>query len=173
MRVNSGKYKGRKLKGFSIAGTRPTMARVKESVFAMLQQEIANKSVLDLFGGSGSLGIEALSLGASSCVFVDNNKIACDTIRENTKGILGVEILKKDFLEYLKNTEKSFDLILLDPPYQENLIAPSMKIIEARNLLKQNGILLCEYEKEEFSSSYSLWKEKKYGSKNVRIYKNN
>lgn len=173
MRVISGIYKGRNLKGFTIEGTRPTMARVKESVFAMLQNEIQGKKVLDLFAGSGALGIEALSNGAMSCLFVDNNKIACDTLKENTKGMKQVSILKADFLTYLKNTKEQFDLIFLDPPYNKNLLVPAITLIEERNLLRKNGLLFCEYEKEEFTSTFSLWKEKKYGSTYIRIYKNN
>ncbi len=173
MRVIGGKYKGRKLDGFTMEGTRPTMDRVKESIFAMLQQNILDKNVLDLFGGSGSLGIEALSLGAASCIFVDNNKIACKTIYENARDMKGVTIREMDFLTFLKSTDKAFDLILLDPPYQKNLLAPSIEVIEKRGLLKKQGILVCEYETEEFTSSYSLWKERKYGTKMVRIYKNN
>lgn len=173
MRVISGIYKGRNLKGFMIEGTRPTMSRVKESVFAMLQNDLQNKKVLDLFAGSGALGIEALSGGASSCVFVDKNQIACDTIKENTKGMQQVSIIKKDSLSYLKNTRETFDLIFLDPPYQENLLAQAIEIIESRNLLMKEGILVCEYEKEAFISTFSLWKDKKYGSTMIRIYKNN
>lgn len=173
MRVISGKYKGYNLKGFDINGTRPTMQRVKESVFGIINPYILNKKVLDLFGGSGALGIEALSNGASACTFIDTNKIACDIIRYNTKKISGVNIIKMDSLKYLKETNETFDLIILDPPYDKNLIAPSIKIIEEKNLLNKDGMILCEYEKEEFTCSYEIWKEKKYGSKNIRIYKNN
>lgn len=173
MRVISGIYKGRNLKGFTIEGTRPTMARVKESVFAMLQNDLQKKKVLDLFAGSGALGIEALSGGASSCVFVDKNKVACDTIKENTRGMNQVSVLKRDSLSYLKSTNETFDLIFLDPPYQENLLAQAIEIIENRGLLKKEGILVCEYEKEEFTSTFSLWKDKKYGSTIIRVYKNN
>ena len=96
MRVISGKYKGRLLDGFNINGTRPTMDRVKESMFAMIQNYIKDKVVLDLFAGSGSLGIEALSNGAKICYFVDNNKIAIDIIKKNTNGIDNKVIFKKD-----------------------------------------------------------------------------
>lgn len=171
MRVISGRYKGKNLKGFAIDGTRPTMSRVKESLFAMIAFKLENASVLDLFAGSGSLGIEALSMGASKCTFLDKNKIACDTIKENTKGMEGVTIIKNDFLSYLKSTSDTFDVILLDPPYQANFIGEALPIIEKRNLLKEDGIIVCEYEKEVFSSTYSIWKEKRYGDKWIRIYR--
>lgn len=173
MRVISGIYKGKNLKGFAIDGTRPTMARVKESVFAMLQGHLQKKKVLDLFAGSGALGVEALSGGASSCVFVDKNKIACDIVKENTKEMEHVSVLRMDFLLYLKSTNEKFDLIFLDPPYHENLLAQSIEMIEKRNLLMEDGFLVCEYEKEEFTSIFPLWKEKKYGSTYIKIYKNN
>ena len=83
MKIISGKYKGRNIVGYDINGTRPTMDRVKESLFAMIQNYIDNSNCLDLFAGSGNLGLEALSNGASSCTFIDNNKIAIKTIKDN------------------------------------------------------------------------------------------
>ena len=87
MHIISGKYKGKKLKGFDIDGTRPTMDRVKESVFAMIQGVLPGSKVLDLFSGSGALGIEAISNGASKGVLVDNNSISVKTIKENIKNM--------------------------------------------------------------------------------------
>ena len=133
MRVISGIYKGRNLNGFDIEGTRPTMDRVKESMFASIQSYIKDSVVLDLFAGSGSLGIEALSNGCSICYFVDNNKIAIDTINKNTFDINNKVILNKDYksaLEYFKNNNIKFDLILLDPPYKNNLLNDAIKYIE-------------------------------------------
>ena len=88
MRVISGKYKGRKLKGFDILGTRPTMDRVKESLFGIIQNYITDKTCLDLFAGTGALGIEALSMGAKECYFVDNNSEAIHILKENTYNLL-------------------------------------------------------------------------------------
>ena len=107
MRVISGKYKGRILEGFDIKGTRPTMDRVKESMFASIQLYLKDSICLDLFAGSGSLGIEALSNGAKKCYFVDNNKIAIEKIKKNTLGIDNKEIIQKDCFKALlefKNT---------------------------------------------------------------------
>ena len=92
MRVISGKYKGKKLDGFNIEGTRPTMDRVKESMFALIQNEIKDAICLDLFAGSGSLGIEALSNGAKKCYFVDKNQIAIETIIKKQKDKTNKEI---------------------------------------------------------------------------------
>ena len=119
MRVISGKYKGKNLQGFDIDGTRPTMDRVKESLMAMIQGYIPDSVCLDLFGGSGSLGIEAISNGAKSCVFCDNNQIAINTMKENTKMIKeDIQIIKTDYQTYLNNTNTRFDIIFLDPPYK-------------------------------------------------------
>ena len=172
MRVISGKYKGKNILGFDINGTRPTMDRVKESMFASIQNYIKDSIVLDLFAGSGSLGIEALSNGASKCYFVDNNKIAINTINKNIKDIDNAIVLKydyKDALKYFKDNNIKFDLILLDPPYKDNLLNDAIKLIEEYDLL--NGILVCEVEDYEINTNYELIKDKKYGSKEVKVYK--
>ena len=170
MRVISGKYKGRFLNGFNINGTRPTMDRVKESMFAMIQDYLKDAIVLDLFAGSGSLGIEALSNGASKCYFVDNNQMAIDTIKKNTIGIDDTVILKKDCFKALENFDIKFDIILLDPPYHDNLINKTLKKIKYYNLLNEKGIIVCEVE-EEIKTDYKIIKEKKYGSKKVIVLK--
>ena len=176
MRVISGKYKGKNLIGFDINGTRPTMDRVKESLFGIIQNKLNNSIILDLFAGSGSLGIEALSNGASSGYFVDNNIKLIDILKKNTSDIEGVQIIKKDYIDALKyffDNGIKFDIIFLDPPYSMNLINNSIKLIEEYNLLNDNGIIVCEYEKEVFDYNYKLIKEKKYGSKNIKILLNN
>jgi len=175
MRVISGIYKGKNILGFNIDGTRPTMDRVKESMFASIQNYIKDSVVLDLFAGSGSLGIEAISNGCKMCYFVDNNKIAIDTINKNTIDIKNKIILNKDYksaLEYFENNNIKFDLILLDPPYKDNLLNNSIKYIEEYDLLNKDGILVCEFEVDEIKTKYELLKSKKYGLKYVNIYKN-
>ena len=175
MRVISGKYKGRILEGFDIKGTRPTMDRVKESMFASIQIYLKDSICLDLFAGSGSLGIEALSNGAKKCYFVDNNKIAIEKIKKNTLGIDNKEIIQKDCFKALlefKNKVK-FDLILLDPPYHDNLLNQILEKIAEYNLLNENGIIVCELENETLNTNLTLIKEKKYGSKQVKIFTKN
>ena len=169
MRIISGKYKGRVLKGFSIDGTRPTMDRVKESLFAIIMPYLKDAECLDLFAGSGSLGIEALSNGALTCDFVDSNKIALDIIKTNIKDIPNGKLVLSDFKKFLKNTNKKYDIIFLDPPYGNNYIKPCLEIIENNNLLKENGLVICEYEQEVFESSYPILKEKKYGTTKIKI----
>lgn len=178
MRIISGKYKGRNLDGISIDGTRPTMDRVKESMFASIQGKIKNSICLDLFAGSGSLGIEAISNGSKFCYFVDNNKIAVKTIQKNIDSIKIKEytnIMQSDFNEALykyHNSKVKFDIIFLDPPYSLNLINSCLDKIVELNLLNKDGIVVCEYENELVDNDkLTLIREKKYGTKTVRIYK--
>ncbi len=175
MRVISGKYKKINLDGFNIDGTRPTMDRVKESMFAMIQNDIKDCIVLDLFAGSGGLGIEALSMGAKFCYFVDNNQIAINTIKNNLKKIKdnNNQVLKKDALNALKHFKENnlrFDLIILDPPYKNNYLNDILKLIDEYNLLSNDGIIVCEYEDYDLNyNKFKLYKQKEFGSKIVSI----
>ena len=110
MKIISGKYKGRNIIGFDIVGTRPTMDRVKESLFAMIQNYIDNSNCLDLFAGSGNLGLEAMSEGASACTFIDSNKVAVKTINENLAklNIENGKVYLKDFRTFLKETNDKY-----------------------------------------------------------------
>lgn len=174
MRIISGKYKGKKLNGFNIEGTRPTMDRVKESLFGMIQTYIPDSIVLDLFAGSGALGLEAVSNGAKECYLIDNNIEAIKTIKENSQNFEEqLNIIHIDYKKFLKTTDKKFDIIFLDPPYKEKQLDTSLRIIEERGLLNENGIVICEYEIGEPHTTLELIKEKSYGPKKIKIYKNN
>lgn len=175
MRIISGKYKGTQIEGFNIDGTRPTMDRVKESLFGSIQNYIKESICLDLFAGSGSLGFEALSNGASKCFFVDNNNIVIKQLNKtihslNTPDSIVLNMDYKDALNKFKNDNTKFDLIFLDPPYKFNLIDNCLELIDKYNLLNDNGLIICEYETEEFDiKSFKLLKEKKYGLKKIKI----
>ena len=179
MKIISGKYKGRILEGFDLKGTRPTMDRVKESLFAMIQEYIPNSTVLDLFSGSGNLGIEALSEGADYAYLVDSNFKAVNVIKKNIKkiGIEQVEVWNKDYkkaLEDLKKENKKIDIIFLDPPYKTDYIEESIKKIEQDNLLELDGIIVCESDdlnKIIYSKKFISVKEKKYGDKYIVLLK--
>lgn len=174
MRIISGKYKGKKLNGFNIEGTRPTMDRVKESLFGMIQTYIPDSIVLDLFAGSGALGLEAVSNGAKECYLIDNNIEAIKTIKENSQNFEEqLNIIRIDYKKFLKTTDKKFDIIFLDPPYKEKQLDTSLRIIEERGLLNEKGIVICEYEIGEPHTNLELIKEKSYGPKKIKIYKNN
>ena len=165
----SGKYKGKILKGFNIEGTRPTMDRVKESMFALIQNQVKASVVLDLFAGSGQLEIEALSNYCDKCYFIDNNNIAIETIKENTKGIDNAIIIKSDYKKYLNETNIKYDIIILDPPYKSNYIKEIIDIIDEKKLLNQNGIIVCETD-FPLEISRKVYKSKKYGQKYIQIY---
>ena len=174
MRIISGKYKGREIKGYNIEGTRPTMDRVKESLFASIQNYVKGSICLDLFAGSGGLGIEALSEGAQSCYFVDNNKIVIDILKKNLTSLKVEEdyfLIKKDYVEALKTFDMKFDIIFLDPPYHLNMMNNAIDLIIKNNLLNDGGIIVCEYEEGTVNCDLQILKEKRYGSKNVTIFK--
>lgn len=172
LRIISGKYKGRTLKGFDIDGTRPTMDRVKESLFAMIQSQIKNAQCLDLYAGSGSLGLEALSNGAISCTFVEQNKIALKTLKGNIKGIDGAIIIESDAFQIHQKIDTTFDVVFLDPPYHEHLIQPTLHYLLEHRLLNTEAIIVCEYEEEKFlCEAFETIKERKYGKKNIKILK--
>ena len=175
MRVISGKYKGKNLIGFDINGTRPTMDRVKESLFGIIQNKIKDSVVLDLFAGSGSLGIEALSNGAIEVYFIDNNIELINIIKKNTSSMNDkIHIMKSDYksaLELFKNSNIKFDIIFLDPPYKLKLINDCLEKIAEYGLLNEDGIIVCEYETEQIENrNLKLIKDKKYGSKKIKIF---
>lgn len=175
MKIISGKYKGRNIEGHNLDGTRPTMERVKESLFAIIQNYLDGAVVLDLFSGSGNLGIEALSEGASFAYLVDYNKKASDTIKRNlnTIGIKDAEVINLDYkkaLNYLK--DKKIDLIFLDPPYKTDFIEQSIKLIDEYNILSDEGLIICEndsLDKIVYPDNYEVVKDRKYGDKWVVI----
>lgn len=177
MKIISGKYKGRNIEGYNILGTRPTMDRIRESLFASIQNEIKGKKVLDLFAGTGALGFEALSNGALKSYLNDFNP-KCIKMINKTKEKLGIENIDIKMFDYKRAIcyyyEKNidFDVIFLDPPYDMHILSSLMEEIKEKKLLKVGGIIVCEYETETISSPYPIYKEKRYGSKKITIYKN-
>lgn len=181
MRVISGKLKGRNILGFNILGTRPTMDRVKESIFSMIQSYVNDACVLDLFSGSGNYGIECISNGSKLVYFNDHNIKCANVIKENlinmnvlSQGIITNYDYKKA-LDYYKNNNIKFDLVFLDPPYKKHIINDILDYLIKNELLNKNGLVICEFtEKEEYiSDNVKLIKEKTYGEKFVFIYKYN
>lgn len=172
MHIISGKYRGKKLKGFEVDGTRPTMDRVKESLFGMIQSYVGDSKVLDLFAGSGALGLEAISNGAREAYLVDNNFEAIKVIRDNIKNMDDdIKVIKSDYKKFLKETDEKFDIIFLDPPYRKGLMGKALRVIEERGLLNEGGLVVCEYEYDDFETNLNLFKEKSYGFKKIKIFK--
>lgn len=181
MRIISGIYKGRNLKGYTIDGTRPTQDRVKESIFSTIQNYVPGSVALDLFAGSGNLGIEALSNGAIFTHLVDINKIACETVKDNLNMIneKNAKVYNLDYKKALKQFKENkikFDLVFLDPPYKDLILEEILNTLVEYDLLKENALVICEYEVEHTKDNYpqlELIKNKKYGSKYVKIYQKN
>lgn len=179
LRVISGSLKGRKISGYDIEGTRPTMDRVKESLFASIQDYIEDSVVLDLFAGSGNLGIEAISNGCKSCFFVDCNSKCIKVIQENLKNFCVVDkstVMECDYKKALNRfTEigQVFDIIFVDPPYKDSVLIEIMDYVRKYRLLSSGGVIVLEYSVDILDvniDSYKLLKKKKYGDKFISIY---
>ena len=178
MRVITGKARGIQLKTPEGMATRPTTDRVKEAMFSIIHFDIPGARVLDLFGGTGQLGIEALSRGASHAVFVDAREDSCRLIRENlkrTKMEKEGQVVRSDYLDYLKRCREQFDIILLDPPYAEVFLENALKRITEIDILHSGGIIVAERPvgKElpwEFEG-YERSKDYKYGSVLLTLYR--
>ena len=178
MRVISGIARGTVLKTPDGMLTRPTADRVKEALFSIIQFDLPGAKVLDLFGGTGQLGIEALSRGAACAVFVDAQKSACMLIRENLKRAHLEEKAKvvcSDYADFLKKSGETYDIILLDPPYAEKFLENALKMITEIDILQSGGIIVTERpaNKEldlEFSG-FTSSKDYKYSSTILAIYR--
>ena len=176
MRVITGKARGVQLKTPEGLDTRPTTDRVKEALFSIIQFEIPGTAVLDLFGGTGQLGIEALSRGAASATFVDAGEAACKLIKENlrrTKLENQGKVLRSDYLQYLKTTREKFNIIFLDPPYAEVFLENALNCITEIDILQTGGIIVCERpvgkELPWEYSGYTRSKDYKYGKTLITI----
>ena len=177
MRVVAGKAKGVILKTPDGMKTRPTADRVKEAMFSIIQFNLPGARVLDLFGGTGQLGIEALSRGANAAVFVDESATACALIRENlkrTKFDSLAKVVRSDYLSYLKSTTEKFDVILLDPPYAEVFLENALKTITEIDILQYNGIIVTERPQgKELSCNFPGYfrsKDYKYGKTLLTLF---
>ena len=178
MRVITGKARGVALKTPEGLTTRPTADRVKEALFSIINFDIPDAEVLDLFGGTGQLGIEALSRGAKRAVFVDAGDAACKLIKENlrrTKLEGQGSVVRSDYLQYLSRCREKFSIVFLDPPYAEEFLENSLKKLSEIDILKSNGIIVCErplgkdlpWESPGFTRS----KDYKYGKTLLTLYR--
>ena len=169
MRVISGTRRGRKLVDFDGDYIRPTTDRVKEAMFNLIQGKTADAVVYDAFAGSGGLGIEALSRGANCVYCTDTDERSIHIIRENYERCNfsdKCEIYKTTAAEFLEKTDKLFDLVFMDPPYNKNLVTPALEVIARRKLLTPCGLVVVETDGVEDAfdfSGFNLEKQRKYG----------
>lgn len=176
MRVITGTARGKKLKTLEGQDIRPTSDMVKEAIFSIIQFEVPAASVLDLFSGSGQLGIEALSRGAAHCVFVDKSKSSINVTRQNIESCGFSDrsrILNLDSLEYLKTGKKGIDIALLDPPYRMGLIEEALSSLT--RILNPGAVVVCEHESEltldDNIAGLKLSKRYRYGKIALSVYR--
>ncbi|SHH09454.1 16S rRNA (guanine(966)-N(2))-methyltransferase RsmD [Tepidibacter thalassicus] len=180
MRVISGSARGLKLKSPKGMDVRPTTDRVKESVFNIINNRLMDSFVLDVFSGTGSLGIEALSRGAQKCIFVDLSKESIKIIKENVQKARfdeKSEIILSDAINAINKLaarKNKFDIIFMDPPYLKNLIEPVLEEISKKNILENNGIIIVEHDtKDKLSEKINniyMYREKKYGNTTISFF---
>ena len=187
MRVIAGKYKGRKLNSPEDSSVRPTTDKAKEALFSILTNEIYGARVLDLFAGSGGLGIEALSRGATYCLFADSSRRSLDLIRSNIAHCEIEEptrVAAGDYAKILRNLarriedgiEEPFDIILLDPPYDAGYMDKAFALIAEGGILAPDGTIVAEHRKHEELPEdlhgFTKTKERRYGVVKLSIYNN-
>ena len=178
MRVITGTARGRRLKELEGMETRPTTDRVKEGLFSALQFEIEGRRVLDLFAGTGQLGIECLSRGAAAAVFVDRRPDAVKLIRENLKAT-GLEkagrVVQGDAISFLSGCRERFGVIFLDPPYQTQLLEQTLELVSKIDILSEHGIMICESPAERelppLAPPYEKGREYRYGRIKLTVYR--
>lgn len=178
MRVITGSARGCRLKELEGMETRPTTDRVKEGLFNIIQFDIEGRKVLDLFAGTGQLGIECLSRGAASAVFVDRRTDAVKLIRENLKATRlsdKARVVSGDSMEFLKSLRESFDLIFLDPPYEAGLLEPAIAHIAKFDILSPHGIIVAEHPVgmalPALAAPYRLHRTYRYGKIALSLYR--
>ena len=178
MRVITGSARGCRLKELEGMETRPTTDRVKEGLFNIIQFDIEGRKVLDLFAGTGQLGIECLSRGAASAVFVDRRTDAVKLIRENltaTRLSDKARVVSGDSMEFWKSRRESFDLIFLDPPYEAGLLEPAIAHIAKFDILSPHGIIVAEHPVgmalPALAAPYRLHRTYRYGKIALSLYR--
>lgn len=167
MRVITGTARGRRLKTPENYDIRPTTDNVKESIFNIIQFDIEGRRVLDLFAGTGQLGIECLSRGAAEAVFVDESSAAVKIVKENLKICgLSAAVMQCDAISFLRGCGK-FDLIFIDPPYDSDIYNEVLKTINSVDILSDGGIIICEARRDrqlpEMTAPYKKQREYNYG----------
>lgn len=179
MRIITGRARGAKLLTLEGDNTRPTSERAKEAVFSMLAFDIEGREVLDLYAGSGQMGLEALSRGAMRATFIDNSAAAIDIIKKNivkTKLLDGAVCFKSDVNDFLKRSKGKYDIVFIDPPYAMRAVSSALEIMLERRLLKSHSIIVCESEEEDIFENaphirdkFETKKKAKYGVAHITL----
>lgn len=176
MRVITGTARGRRLETLDGTDVRPTTDRVKEAIFSSIQFDIEGRRILDLFAGSGQLGIEALSRGANSCTFVDINPESIAVAQRNVKttGFEDISVFaRKDYFSFIASCSDKFGIAFLDPPYRDNMLEKALNSVTG--VMEEYGIIICEHPTDIILPSevngFSVAKKLKYGKIAVSIYK--
>ena len=183
MRIITGKARGIKLVTLEGENTRPTSERAKEAVFSMIQFDLEGREVLDLFAGSGQMGLEAVSRGATSATFVDKSKDAAKIISQNIeKTRLGAQcrLFTADVSDYIRTVRgrRKFDIVFIDPPYSLRAVPPTLESLLNAELLKPTSIVVCESAEEDvfennpdLAAKFEIIKRAKYGVAHITIVK--
>lgn len=178
MRVITGTARGKQLKELPGMDTRPTTDRVKEGLFNIIQFDIEGRRILDLFAGTGQLGIECLSRGAAFCDFVDASPAAMKIVKDNVAACRLTDkaaFHQKDFSAFLGGVKGKYDLIFLDPPYLTGALERALELITAIDIVSGNGIIVCESPAEqalpELPEPYVKGKEYRYGKIKLTLYR--
>lgn len=177
MRIISGSRRGHKLHEFEGYDVRPTTDRVKESIFNLIQNYVAQARVLDMFAGSGALSFEALSRGAEYAVLLDSDKRSVELIKKNMRELKFenlCEVRTASCFDYVKDCQEKFDIIFLDPPYNKGFIEPALTAISEYELLNESGIILLESDNTDFKNDFpglTMEKQRRYGRTFVTVYK--
>ena len=180
LRILGGLKRGKRLRGPTGLEFRPATGRVKSFIFSYFYHDIQGSSVLDLFSGTGSLGIEALSRGASTCVFIEHNLNVLKLLKENISSCRfhdQANIIQGDVFQVLKRhhffNKKPFDFIVADPPFKDSLRESIVTAVEENHILKQNGVLILEHEihdEDKSKNGLILLKQKRFGHCVLSIY---
>lgn len=176
MRIITGSARGTKLETLAGDETRPTTERVKEAIFSMIQFDLEGRRVLDLFGGSGQMGLEALSRGAQVATFVDRNADACAVIKRNAQKTHLYEkcrVLNTDWNAFLRGCREPFDIVFLDPPYAEKLLPQVLRRLTERNLLSEQALIICEDGEDDIPEApeLTMLRHSKYSHVYVTLFR--
>jgi len=180
IKIIAGKNRGNILKTKEGITTRPTLNRIRENLFNIIRDKVPGAKVLDVFAGSGAIGIEALSRGALETTFIELDNDAYNILKENivkTNNLKNSKLFKGDYRNFLKNSSENYDIIYVDPPYHLKAYEEVLSLIGSKNLLADNGIIIVEAKKDTIIPSETLdfkcYRDVIYGNTKIKFYNKN